>query len=81
MYRMFERWSPYSYKNSPEMYEDDPCDEEPVSWDILSCLWHCARLATPMGSEGGPKSYAGMAKYYDKGLGCVFHHRGRIIIV
>jgi len=58
---MFERWSPYSYQNSPEMYKEEleEMNEEPKIWGIKACIFHTAKLTMPSGIEEGPKSYSG----------------------
>ena len=59
---MFERWSPYSYQNSPEMYKEEleEMNEEPKIWGIMACVFHTAKLTMPSGIEEGPKSYSGI---------------------
>lgn len=41
---IFDRWSPYSYQNNKEKYEDD--DEKKV-FTMRECLWFCMTSLTP----------------------------------
>ncbi|ODM93591.1 Glutamate receptor ionotropic, kainate 2 [Orchesella cincta] len=53
---VFDRWSPYSYQNNREKYEDD---EEKREFNLKECLWFCMTSLTPQGGGEAPKNLSG----------------------
>ncbi|ODM89690.1 Glutamate receptor ionotropic, kainate 2 [Orchesella cincta] len=53
---IFDRWSPYSYQNNREKYEDD---EEKREFNLKECLWFCMTSLTPQGGGEAPKNLSG----------------------
>ena len=41
---VFDRFSPYSYQNNVERYQED---EEKRYFDLKECLWFCMTSLTP----------------------------------
>ncbi|CAG7722783.1 unnamed protein product [Allacma fusca] len=53
---VFDRWSPYSFQNNREKYEDD---EEKREFTLKECLWFCMTSLTPQGGGEAPKNLSG----------------------
>ncbi|CAF4958003.1 unnamed protein product [Pieris macdunnoughi] len=53
---VFEKWSPYSYRNNREVYKDD--DEKP-EFTLMECLRFCMTSLTPQGGGVIPKNLSG----------------------
>jgi len=53
---VFDRWSPYSYQNNMEKYEDD---EEKRYFNFKEGLWFCMTSPTPQGGGEAPKNLSG----------------------
>lgn len=47
---LFDRLSPYSYRNNKEKYKDD---EEKRDFNLKECLWFCMTSLTPQGAFTG----------------------------
>lgn len=52
----FDKWSPYSYQNNKEQYEDD---EEKRDFNLKESLWFCLTSLTPQGGGEAPKNLSG----------------------
>ena len=50
--QLFDRWSPYSYQNNVEKYEDD---DEKREFNFKESLWFCMTSLTPQGGGEAPK--------------------------
>jgi len=53
---VFDRWSPYSYQNNMEKYEDD---DEKRYFNLKEALWFCMTSLTPQGGGEAPKNLSG----------------------
>jgi len=53
---IFDRWSPYSYQNNMEKYEDD---DEKRYFNFKESLWFCMTSLTPQGGGEAPKNLSG----------------------
>lgn len=53
---VFDRWSPYSYQNNREKYQND---EEKREFNMRECLWFCMTSLTPQGGGEAPKNLSG----------------------
>jgi len=53
---IFDRWSPYSYQNNIEKYEDD---DEKRYFNLKEALWFCMTSLTPQGGGEAPKNLSG----------------------
>jgi len=53
---IFDKWSPYSYQNNMEKYEDD---EEKRYFNFKESLWFCMTSLTPQGGGEAPKNLSG----------------------
>lgn len=53
---VFDRWSPYSYQNNLEKYNDD---KEKREFNVKECLWFCVTSLTPQGGGEAPKNISG----------------------
>ena len=53
---IFDRWSPYSYQNNMEKYEDD---DEKRYFNLKESLWFCMTSLTPQGGGEAPKNLSG----------------------
>ena len=52
----FDRFSPYSYQNNIEKYEDD---DETRFFNLKESFWFCMTSLTPQGGGEAPKSMSG----------------------
>ncbi|TRY77929.1 hypothetical protein TCAL_07724 [Tigriopus californicus] len=53
---LFDKFSPYSYQNNMEKYEDD---DEKRYFNLKECLWFCMTSLTPQGGGEAPKNLSG----------------------
>lgn len=53
---LFDRLSPYSYRNNKEKYKDD---EEKRDFNLKECLWFCMTSLTPQGGGEAPRNLSG----------------------
>ena len=53
---LFDRYSPYSYKNTKDKHEHD---EERREFTFKECLWFCMTSLTPQGGGEAPKNLSG----------------------
>ncbi|XP_045532788.1 ionotropic receptor 25a-like [Pieris brassicae] len=53
---VFEKWSPYSYRNNRELYKDD---DEKREFTLTECLSFCMTSLTPQGGGVAPKNLSG----------------------
>ena len=53
---IFDKYSPYSYQNNMDKYEDD---EEKRFFDLRECFWFCMTSLTPQGGGEAPKNVSG----------------------
>ncbi|VDP20310.1 unnamed protein product [Soboliphyme baturini] len=53
---VFDRFSPYSYRNNKEKYKDD---SEKREFTFKECLWFCMNSLTPQGGGEAPKNISG----------------------
>ncbi|QQP50894.1 Uncharacterized protein FKW44_012048, partial [Caligus rogercresseyi] len=53
---IFDKYSPYSYQNNIEKYEDD---DEKRYFNFKECLWFCLTSLTPQGGGEAPKNLSG----------------------
>ena len=53
---VFDRFSPFSYQNNIEKFEDD---DEKRSFGLKESLWFCMTSITPQGGGEAPKSLSG----------------------
>ncbi|KAL3077934.1 hypothetical protein niasHS_013463 [Heterodera schachtii] len=53
---VFDRFSPYSYRNNSERYAED---EEKRNFTFKECLWFCMTSLTPQGGGEAPKNVSG----------------------
>ena len=53
---IFDKWSPYSYQNNMDVYEDD---EETRYFNLKESLWFCMTSLTPQGGGEAPKNLSG----------------------
>ncbi|CAB4065384.1 GRIN [Lepeophtheirus salmonis] len=53
---IFDKYSPYSYQNNVEKYEDD---DEKRYFNFKECLWFCLTSLTPQGGGEAPKNLSG----------------------
>ena len=53
---VLDRWSPSSYQNNMEKYEDD---DEKRYFGFKECFWFCFTAITPQGGGETPKPVAG----------------------
>ena len=51
---VFDRFSPYSYQNNVERYQED---EEKRYFDLKECLWFCMTSLTPQVWGTEPVTY------------------------
>ena len=52
----FDKWSPYSYQNNMERFEDD---DETRYFNLKESLWFCMTSLTPHGGGEAPKNLSG----------------------
>ena len=52
----FDKWSPYSYQNNMERFEDD---DETRYFNLKESLWFCMTSLTPQGGGEAPKNLSG----------------------
>ena len=52
----FDKWSPFSYQNNIEKFEDD---DETRYFNVKESLWFCMTSLTPQGGGEAPKSMSG----------------------
>ncbi|XP_037288820.2 ionotropic receptor 25a [Rhipicephalus microplus] len=53
---VFDRLSPYSYRNNKEKYADD---EDKRDFSLKECLWFCMTSLTPQGGGEAPRNLSG----------------------
>lgn len=53
---IFDRWSPYSYQNNREAFEDE---DEQRYFSFKESFWQCMTALTPQGGGEAPKSLSG----------------------
>ncbi|KAL1473552.1 hypothetical protein MTO96_021921 [Rhipicephalus appendiculatus] len=53
---IFDRLSPYSYRNNKEKYADD---EDKRDFSLKECLWFCMTSLTPQGGGEAPRNLSG----------------------
>ncbi|XP_003743738.1 ionotropic receptor 25a [Galendromus occidentalis] len=53
---IFDRLSPYSYRNNKEKYKDD---DEKREFTLKECLWFCMTSLTPQGGGEAPRNLSG----------------------
>lgn len=53
---LYEKWSPYSYRNYREHYGDTT---ETRNFTFKECLWYCMISLTPQGGGEAPKNLSG----------------------
>ena len=56
----FDKWSPYSYQNNMERFEDD---DENRLFTLKECVWFCLTSMTPHGGGEAPKNFSGRVKH------------------
>ena len=52
----FDKWSPYSYQNNMEKFEED---DETRYFNLKESLWFCMTSLTPQGGGEAPKNLSG----------------------
>ena len=52
----FDKWSPYSYQNNKQKYQQD---EERRQFNLKESLWFCMTSLTPQGGGEAPKNLSG----------------------
>ena len=52
----FDKWSPYSYQNNMERFEED---DETRFFSLQECIWFCLTSMTPQGGGEAPKNFSG----------------------
>lgn len=53
---IFDKWSPYSFQNNREKYQDD---DEKREFTLKESLWFCMTSLTPQGGGEAPKNLSG----------------------
>ena len=53
---VFDTWSPYSYQNNRQKYQED---EETRQFNLKESLWFCMTSLTPQGGGEAPKNLSG----------------------
>ena len=53
---VFDTWSPYSYQNNRQKYQED---EETRQFNLKESLWFCMTTLTPQGGGEVPKNISG----------------------